>query len=67
MIKVTEAKVKFNDAFNDVKFATRDEVHEMFREMGTENLDEVTEKLDAVCCVPVNIESMGGDGYLFVF
>lgn len=67
MIKVLEANVKFNDVFDDVKFATRDEVHEMFEKMGTENLDEVAENLDAVCCVPVNIESMGGDGYLFVF
>ena len=67
MIKVVEANVKFNDAFNDVKFATKDEVHEMFEKMGTENLDEVTENLDAVCYVPVNIESLGGDGYLFIF
>lgn len=67
MIKVTEANVRFNDMFIDVKFATREEVRGMFREMGTENLDEVAENLDAVCCVPVSIESMGGDGYLFVF
>ena len=66
MIKVTEANVRFNDMF-DVKFATRDEVHGMFREMGTRNLDEVAENLDAVGYVPVSIESLGGDGYLFIF
>lgn len=67
MIKVVEANVKFNDVFEDVKFAARDEVRGMFGEMGTENLDEVAENMDAVCCVPVNIENLGGDGYLFIF
>lgn len=65
MIKVKEnVNVKFND---DVMFATKDELRKMYMEMGTENLDEVAENLDAIGYVSVNIETMGGDGYLFIF
>lgn len=65
MIKVNETKVTFKD---DVRFMSHHELEKLYKEQGTENLDEIAENLDAVGYTSVHMtEPVDQDGVLFFF